>query len=228
MGTRILIADDDQDLVEGLRWYLEAASFQVFVASDGQEALDTFRRETPGVVILDVMMPEMDGIQVCETIRGESGAFILMLSAREGEIDRVRALEKGADDYVIKPFYATELVARIKALLRRTQRGQQENPTFGWGGLQVFQDERRVTVHGTPVPLSTMEFDLLVALIHRPRVVLSRNQLVDILWGDNFYGELRLVDNHVYRLREKLVEAGLANCPIVTIRGVGYAFRPEG
>ena len=173
-------------------------------------------------------MPEMDGVQVCETIRGESNAFILMLSAREGEIDRVRALEKGADDYVTKPFYATELVARIKALLRRTQRGQQENPNFGWAGLQVYLDERRVTVQGTPVPLSTMEFDLLVALIRRPRVVLSRNQLVDILWGDNFYGELRLVDNHVYRLREKLVEAGLQNCPIVTIRGVGYAFRPEG
>ena len=227
MAYRVLIADDDRDLVEGLRWYLEAANFQVLIAENGLAALELFRRECPEVVILDIMMPGMDGVQVCETIRRESNVFIMMLSAREGEIDKVRALEKGADDYVTKPFYATELVARIKALLRRTQRGQQENPNLSWGELQVFLDERRVAVRGTPVPLSTMEFDLLIALIRRPRVVLSRNQLVDILWGDSFYGELRLVDNHVYRLREKLLAAGLNDCPIVTIRGVGYAFRPE-
>jgi len=226
--TRILIADDDRDLVEGLRWYLEDAGFAVLTAESGTAALETFRRERPDIVILDIMMPGMDGVQVCETIRRESTAFIMMLSAREGEIDKVRALEKGADDYVTKPFYATELVARLKALLRRTGHGQQANPNFRWEALEVFIDERRVTVGATPVPLSTMEFDLLVTLIRRPRTVFSRNQLVDILWGDSFYGELRLVDNHVYRLREKLVQAGLANCPIVTIRGVGYAFRPEG
>ena len=227
MSTNILLADDDADLVEGLRWYLEAEGFQVFTAGSGPAALELFRREHPDVVILDIMMPGLDGVQVCEAIRRESDAFILMLSAREGEIDRVRALEKGADDYVTKPFYARELSARIKAMLRRAQRGTQTAPTLRWEALELFLDERRVTVSGASVALSTMEFDLLAALMRRPRVVFSRNQLVDIIWGDEFVGELRLVDNHVYRLRDKLINAGLARCPIVTVRGVGYAFRPE-
>jgi DNA-binding response OmpR family regulator len=140
----------------------------------------------------------------------------------------VRALEKGADDYVTKPFHATELVARIKALLRRARPGEQASPSLRWEGLEVFLEERRVTVKGEPVPLSTMEFDLLAALMQRPRRVLSRNELVDLVWGEDFYGELRLVDTHIYRLREKLSQAGLPDCPITTIRGVGYAFRPEG
>lgn len=228
MSARILIADDDVDLVEGLSWYLEAEGFQVTIVNNGAAALAAFRAAPPDVVILDIMMPEIDGVTVCETIRQESNIYILMLSAREGEIDKVRALEKGADDYVTKPFYATELVARIKALLRRSQRGPRETPTFRWQGLEVFLDERRVTVNSGAVALSTMEFDLLAALIRRPRTVFSRNQLVDLVWGDSFYGELRLVDTHIYRLREKLTNAGLVNCPIVTIRGVGYAFRPEG
>ena len=227
MATRILIADDDRDLIEGLSWYLDAAGFQVSIAYSGTEALSKFQTEQPEVVILDIMMPEMDGIKVCEQIRRQSDAFIMMLSAREGEIDKVRALETGADDYMTKPFSTSELVARVKALLRRAQRGQQTAPSFRWQGLEVFLDERRVLVNGSAVTLSTMEFDLLAALIRRPRIVFSRNQLVDLVWGDAFYGELRLVDTHVYRLREKLLNAGLANCPIVTIRGVGYAFRPE-
>ncbi len=227
MPTRILLADDDGDLVEGLRWYLEAEGFQVHTADNGRAALEIFRAETPEVVILDIMMPGLDGVQVCEAIRRESDAFIMMLSAREGEIDKVRALEKGADDYVTKPFYATELAARIKAMLRRARRGTQDTPTLHWGALALFQEERRVTVHGTAVTLSTTEFDLLAALLRRPRNVFSRNQLVDILWGGDFFGELRLVDNHVYRLREKLQHAGLDPVPIATIRGVGYAFRPE-
>lgn len=227
MPTKILIADDDSDLVEGLCWYLEAEGFQVFTADSGTAAVDLFRTEHPDIAILDIMMPGMDGIQVCETIRRESDAFVMMLSARDGEIDKVRALEKGADDYVTKPFYATELAARIKALLRRAHRGTQHTPNYRWKGLELFLDERRVTVDGTTVALSAMEFELLSALLRRPRTVFSRNQLVDIIWGDEFFGELRLVDNHVYRLREKLIGAGLSPCPIVTIRGVGYAFRPD-
>ncbi|MHB9025552.1 MAG: response regulator transcription factor [Armatimonadota bacterium] len=223
----VLIADDDPDFVEGLRWYLEAERFQVSVAENGPAALEAFRALKPEIVILDIMMPGMDGIEVCATLRRESEVYILMLSARESEIDKVRALEGGADDYVTKPFHASELVARLRALLRRARRGQQETPSFRWQGLEIFSDEHRVTVHGQTVPLSAMEYELLSALMRRPRTVFSRNQLVDLVWGDEFYGELRLVDNHVYRLREKLVKAGLTNCPIVTIRGVGYAFRPE-
>lgn len=228
MPVRILIADDDRDLIEGLNWYLEAEGYQVAMAHTGPEALAAFHANTPDVVILDIMMPETDGIAVCEAIRtASSRVFILMLSARDGEIDKVRALEKGADDYVTKPFYASELVARIKALLRRAQRGQQTVPSLRWTALEVFLDERRVTIHGADVPLSTTEFDLLATLLRRPRAVFSRNQLVDLVWGEDFYGELRLVDTHIYRLREKLTQAGLTHCPIVTIRGVGYAFRPD-
>lgn len=226
MPTRVLIADDDQDLIEGLRWYLEAGGFEALTVDSGTAALETFRRERPEVVILDVMMPGMDGVQVCEAIRQESDAFILMLSARDGELDRVRALEKGADDYVTKPFYASELAARIKAHLRRAPKSAASAVSYRWKTLEVFLEERRVQVQGTTVNLSSTEFDLLVALVHHPRVVFSREQLVNIIWRDEFFGELRLVDNHVYRLREKLISAGLEHCPITTIRGVGYAFRP--
>jgi DNA-binding response OmpR family regulator len=227
MPTRILLADDDADLVEGLRWYLEAEGFEVTATGDGRAALEAFRRVHPDIVILDVMMPGLDGVAVCETIRRESEAFIVMLSARDGEIDRVRALERGADDYVTKPFYAAELAARLRAMLRRGQRSGQAATTQHWGPLEIAFDERRVTVEEKEVHLSTTEFDLLATLVRRPRVVVSRTQLAETLWGDDFYGELRLVDNHVYRLREKLTEAGLVPCPITTVRGVGYAFRPE-
>ena len=226
--SHVLIADDDKDLVEGLRWYLEAEGFQVTCATDGTSALAEFGNVRPDVVILDVMMPGMDGMDVCEAIRRESDAYVMMLSARDGEIDKVRALSIGADDYMTKPFHVSELVARVKALLRRSRGGNQEEPTCcQWGDLSVLRDERRVLVKGVVIDLTSMEFDLLVALMRCPRVVLSRDELVKAVWGDDFYGETRLVDNHVYHLREKLAAAGLVNCPIATVRGVGYAFRPE-
>lgn len=229
--TRILIADDDADLVEGLRWYLEAEGYDVLTANDGETALEVFHAKRPELIVLDIMMPKLDGIKVCETIHSESEAFILMLSARDGEIDKVRALKQGADDYVTKPFHVSELLARIQAILRRTRSAEalphSAKPTYKWGGLEIFLDERRVNIHGSEVELTTMEFDLLSAFMRRPRFVFSRDQIIEIIWGDEFYGESRLVDNHVYRLRDKLIRAGLADCPIVTVRGVGYAFRPE-
>ncbi len=227
MSTSILIADDDCGLVEGLCWYLEAAGFTVHTVDNGDAALAAFHTLRPAVVILDIMMPGLDGVSVCEAIRRESNVFIIMLSARDGEIDKVRALEKGADDYLTKPFYATELVARIKVLMRRNGATPAPTSILCWGGMEIFPDDRRVTVLGAAVALSSLEFDLLSALVRRPRLVLSRNQLADIVWGDEFSGELRLVDAHIYRLREKLTAAGLANCPINTVRGIGYVFRPE-
>lgn len=228
MAARILIADDNVDMIDGLSWYLEAAGFEVCCATTGQEALDKFASEHPDVVILDIMMPLVDGVTVCETIRRESNVYIMMLSAREGEIDKIRALDKGADDYVTKPFSAGEVVSRIKALLRRSLHVPQTTATFRWKGLSVFLDEHRIQVHGTDVTLTTLEFDLLITLMRHPRIVFSRNQLIDAVWGDAGYeGGSRLVDNQVYRLREKLLSAGLDPCPIATIRGVGYAFRPE-
>lgn len=224
---RILIADDDADLVEGLRWYLEAESYEVFAANDGEAALAIFRAEKPDLIVLDIMMPKMDGVRTCESIRAESDAFILMLSARDGEIDKVRSLKQGADDYVTKPFHVSELLARIQAILRRSRAPEQAAPTYRWNGLELFLDERRVKVNGSEVDLSTMEFDLLSTFLRRPRFVFTRDQLIEIVWGEEFYGEQRLVDNHIYRLRDKLIKAGMTDCPIATIRGVGYAFRPE-
>lgn len=225
--TRILIADDDTDLIEGLRWYLEAEGYEVSAAYDGEAALEIFRKEHPDLVVLDIMMPKLDGVKTCEAIRNESDAFIIMLSARDGEIDKVRSLKQGADDYVTKPFHVSELLARIQAILRRTRTVEETAPTYRWNGLDVSMDERRVSVNGSPVDLTTMEFDLLSTFMRRPRFVFTRDQLIEVIWGDEFYGESRLVDNHIYRLRDKLIKAGMVDCPIVTIRGVGYAFRPE-
>lgn len=225
---RILIVDDDTDLIEGLRWYLEAEGFDILEASDGEAALDIFRKEQPDLVILDIMMPKMDGIKVCEQISNESDAMIMMLSARDNEIDKIRALKVGADDYVTKPFHTSELVARIQALMRRRNRGQKAVPTYRWRNLDLSLEEHRVSVNGSAVDLTAMEFDLLAALMGHPQVVLAREQLVETIWGGDFYGEFRLVDNLVYRLREKLTNAGCIDFPIVTVRGVGYAYRPEG
>ena len=226
--TRILIVDDDADLIEGLRWYLEAEGFEIVSAPDGEAAIEVFRKERPDMAILDVMMPKMDGIKVCEIISSESDVMVLMLSARDSEIEKVRALKLGADDYITKPFHVSELVARIQALMRRKNRSQAAPSALGWGNLEVFPGEHRAYVSGSVVDLSAMEFNLLVALMSNPQIVLSREQLVEAVWGNDFYGELRLVDNLVYRLRNKLTEAGCADFPIATVRGVGYAYRPEG
>lgn len=226
---RILIVDDDSDLIEGLRWYLEAEGFEILAAQDGEAAIETCRKESPDLVILDIMMPKMDGIKACEIISKESDAMIIMLSARDSEIDKVRALKLGADDYVTKPFHTSELVARIQALLRRRNRGQSQvgsTTTYQWGNLDLSLAEHRVSVDNAVVDLTTMEFELLAVLMEQPQIVLSREHLVDTIWGGDFYGEFRLVDNLVYRLREKLTKAGCADFPIATVRGVGYVYRP--
>jgi len=229
MSTVVLVVDDDGDLIEGLSWYLEAASFEVVRATNGREALERFSSKQPDLVILDVMMPELDGVSVCERIRRQSTVPILMLSAREGEMDKIRALDKGADDYVTKPFSAAEVVSRLRALLRRTKRETQNAASLQWSGLAVYLDEHRVVVESKDVVLTSLEFDLLVTLMEQPKTVFNRNQLIRKVWGDGdtYHVGMRQVDNQIYRLREKLIGAGLTECPIVTIRGVGYAFRPE-
>lgn len=228
MSARILIVDDDPNLVEGLRWYLEAEGYEIATASDGEAAVAAFRQERPDLVILDVMMPKMEGVEVCEIISSESDALIVMLSARDRDIDKVRALKLGADDYVTKPFNVSELVARVQALLRRRDRSQAAAPANRWRNLELSMDEHRVRVDGAVVELTSMEFGLLAALMEHPQIALSRKQLVETVWGSDFYGEFRLVDNVVCRLREKLTAAGCADFPIATVRGVGYAYRPEG
>ena len=227
MANRILIVDDDADLIEGLRWYLEAESFEILVANDGKTAIDIFREQKPDLAILDIMMPGMDGLKVCETMTAESDIMVMMLSAKNLEIDKVRALQLGADDYVTKPFHALELVARVKALIRRKTKGQPATPSFKWKNMEVFLDEHRVTVGESNVDLTAMQFDLLAALMGRPNNVFTREQLVEVVWGGEFFGELRLVDNLIYRMRERLAAAGCSDLPIVAIRGVGYVYRPE-
>jgi len=224
-ASHILIVDDDPKLTEAVSWYLEAEGFRASRVANGAKALETFRSDRPDAVIIDIMMPGMDGFELCRTIRRESKVPILMLSAREGEADKVRALNIGADDYMTKPFGAMELVARIKALLRRA--GQAGEASLQFPGIEVLPDQRKVLVNHQELQLSALEFDLLLTLMRRPQIVLTREQLADLVWGDDFSGELRLVDSHIYRLREKLIKAGLDPCPVATVRGVGYAFRPE-
>lgn len=223
---QVLIADDDADLIEGLRWYLEAEGFEILAAQDGESCIEIFRKNKPELVILDIMMPKMDGIKVCEIISNESDSMIMMLSARDTEIDKVRALKLGADDYVTKPFHISELVARIHALLRRRNRSKERRSTYHYGNLDLYIDEHRVTINNEDVDLTSMEFELLAAFMKHPQLVLTRDHIIEAIWGDDFYGETRLVDNLVYRLREKLSSAGCDDFPIATIRGVGYVFRP--
>jgi DNA-binding response OmpR family regulator len=217
--------DDDPKLTEAVSWYLEAEGFRATRVANGAQALETFRSDRPDAMIIDIMMPGTDGFELCRAIRRESKVPILMLSAREGEADKVRALDIGADDYVTKPFGAMELVARVKALLRRA--GDAGGTMLRFPGIEVLPEQRKAFVHDQQVPLSALEFDLLLTLVRRPQIVFTREQLADLVWGHDFSGDLRLVDSHIYRLREKLIQAGLDQCPIATVRGVGYAFRPE-
>lgn len=224
MAGHILIADDDEGLTKAVTWYLEAEGYRISAKHDGRAAWETFEKEGADAVIIDVMMPGMDGFQLCRSIRQNSRVPIMMLSARDAEIDKVQALNLGADDYVTKPFGPMELVARMKALLRRSS--YIDGPSLKFGALEIARDQRQVFINDAEIELPSLEFDLLAAMASRPQRVLSRDQLVSLVW-DDFYGDDRLVDAHIYRLRKRLVAAGLDPCPIVTVRGTGYVFRPE-
>jgi DNA-binding response OmpR family regulator len=215
-APHILIVDDDPELTEAVSWYLEAEGMRATRVANGAAAMETFRAERPDAVVIDIMMPGMDGFALCRAIRNQSNVPVLMLSARDGEADKVRALNIGADDYVTKPFGAMELVARVKALLRRG--GEATGTSLRFPGIEVLPEQRKVLVHKKEVALSALEFDLLVTLARRPGIVFSREQLADLVWKDGFSGDLRLVE---------LTESGLDPCPIATVRGVGYAFRSQ-
>jgi DNA-binding response OmpR family regulator len=220
--AHVLVADDDRDLAEAVGWYLTAEGMEVTVVHDGRAALASFEAEPTDALVLDIMMPGIDGFELCRRLRQITDAPILMLSAREGEADKVRALTLGADDYVTKPFGTMELVARVKALLRRA--GSATPGPMKSAGLSLCPVTRVASVCDRPLNLTRLEFDLLAALMRHAPGVLSRARLVSLAWGEDFYGDVRLVDSHIYHLREKLAAAGLEPVPIVTIRGVGYAF----
>jgi two-component system response regulator RegX3 len=228
MARTILVVDDETTLRETLVDALEAEGFRVVSAADGREALTVFRAERPDLVLLDLMLPELSGIEVCRIIRAESGVPIVMLTAKDSEIDKVVGLELGADDYVTKPFSVRELSARIRALFRRTEQAvTAENPpaVVDLGRVQVDIAGHRLLRDGDALPVKPKAFELLVFLLRHPGQVFTRDQLLERVWGYDYAGETRTVDVHVHWLRSQIEDEPSAPRFIHTVRGVGYGFR---
>jgi len=221
-GETILVVDDDPNIVELAALYLEQEGFRVQAAGDGAKTLDLIARQPPALLVLDLMLPQVDGWEVCRRVRSGKSAPdlpIVMLTARDDDVDKIVGLELGADDYVTKPFNPRELVARVKAILRRTRRAARAEAPLHVGDLTIDPARHEVTVAGRPVELRPKEFDLLLALAEHPRIVLSREQLLNLAWGYDFYGETRTVDVHVAQLRKRLAGSSVE---IETVLGVGY------
>lgn len=227
----ILVVDDEEKIRDLVITYLQAEGYGVEGAADGRQALELVRKKNFDLLVLDLMIPGMDGWTVCREIRKDSDIPILMLTARGDEIDRVLGLELGADDYVVKPFSPRELVARIKAILRRTKKDRpvpgEREIVLEFTGLSINPGSRDVAVSGQPVQLTPKEFDLLIYMAGSPGRVFTREQLLEHVWGFNFFGEARTVDTHVTRLREKLARIPGARQYIYTVWGVGYKFEVE-
>lgn len=221
MPARILVVDDDPDILEVTRFAIEKAGYAPLLASDGLTALDTNRQENPDLIVLDIGLPEKDGLEVCRDIRKSSDVPILFLTARDDEVDRIVGLELGADDYLTKPFSPRELVARIKAILKRSAPSPaQPDPVLSQGSLHLDAERHLCRFASTAVTLTGSEFRLLATLMARPDRVLSRAQLIDALYGYNIHVSDRTIDSHIRNVRAKLAQAGCAE-GIVTIHGVG-------
>ncbi|MCU0491777.1 MAG: response regulator transcription factor [Chloroflexaceae bacterium] len=226
-AATILVVDDERPLVELVASYLMAEGFTVQRAYDGPTALAMVRSARPDLVVLDVMLPGLDGVEVCRRLHQESDVYVLMLTARTDEVDKLIGLSVGADDYLTKPFSPRELVARVKAILRRnrgTAARQPERPALQFEGLQIDPERREVRRGDMLIELTTREFDLLYALARQPGRVFTREELLQRVWGRDFTGIDRVVDVHVGTLRRKL-EEGLSEATYIqTVRGVGYKF----
>jgi two-component system alkaline phosphatase synthesis response regulator PhoP len=223
MTAKILIVDDEAPIIDVLSYNLKQAHYQVVVAWDGEQALALARREQPDLIILDLMLPKLDGIEVCRALRRECDVPIIMLTARDEEIDRVLGLEMGADDYVVKPFSVRELLARVKNVLRRTAPPSTTAiDLVRAGALTVDVARHEARLESTLLDLTALEFELLYVLVRHAGLVLSREQLLDLVWGYDYHDDLRVVDAVVKRLRAKLRETVPAEDLIVTVRGVGY------
>ena len=226
---RILLVDDDPNISHLVRLYLEKEGFDVTEAARGDEALEAFRRESPALVLLDVMLPGMDGLQVLKEIRKTSKAPVIMLTARDETFDKVLGLELGADDYVTKPFETKELVARVKAVLRRAPAESQAasgdaDDTLRYPGLTVSLARYEVTYEGRELEMPPKELEVLFYLASHPNMVFTREQLLERVWGFDFFGDSRTVDVHIKRLREKLPECEKYGWEIHTVWRVGYKF----
>ncbi len=220
MASTILVVDDEENIVQLARLYLNREGFRVEAAHDGAQALEKAKSLRPDLIILDLMMPEMDGLSVCKELRKNSNVPIIILTARGDDVDRVVGLELGADDYVTKPFNPRELVARVKAVLRRARQEAPSQPVLEADGLRLDTARREVTVGGKPVTLRAKEFDLLAAFMRHSGIVLDRERLLQMVWGTDYYGDTRTIDVHVAWLREKLARA--KRVKIQTVWGVGY------
>lgn len=225
MTIQVLVIDDEEPIVDLLTAYLENEGYRVLVARDGPAGLRAAQASQPDIIVLDVMLPLMDGIEVLNRLRRDSNAYVIMLTARSDEVDKVVGLSMGADDYMTKPFSPRELVARIKAAMRRLHPADDADDATVLVSHRVRIDvgRRQVWVDGRPVELTEIEFDLLRALVEHRGRVLSREQLLERVWGYDFYGEARVVDVHVGHIRQKVGDAGL----IGTVRGVGYRFEDD-
>ena len=221
-GERILLVDDEPNILQLARLYLEREGFQVQAVGDGRAALEAVQRIRPALMVLDIMLPEMDGLEVCRRLRAENNPLpVLMLTARDEDIDKIIGLEMGADDYLTKPFNPRELVARVKAILRRGERMAQASsqPPVYLDDLVIDPARREAAIGGKAIELRTQEFDLLLVLAQHKGLVLDRDQLLNLAWGYEYGGQTRTVDVHVGHLRRKL--AG-SRVQIETITGVGY------
>lgn len=230
MANKILVVDDDLNICELLKLYLENEGYMVFTANDGQEAVDTFQNKTPDLVLLDIMLPKKDGWQVCREIRKISSAPIIMLTAKGETFDKVLGLELGADDYVVKPFDAKEVMARVKAVLRRTngegENTENEKKTVIYDNLEINITNYEMKVKGVAVDTPPKELELIYHFASNPNRVYTRDQLLDEVWGFDYYGDSRTVDVHVKRLREKLEGVSDKWC-LKTVWGVGYKFETK-
>lgn len=222
MPDTIMLVDDEQHIIDLAQMYLEQEGYRISSATDGTAALKRILTEQPTLVVLDLMLPGIDGWEICRRVRAESDVPIIMLTARSDDIDKIVGLELGADDYLTKPFNPRELVARVRAILRRSEKrtiSREDNTTLTLGNLQISPERRSVTVDGKAVDLRMKEFDLLLTLARNCGVVFSREKLLEIVWGYDFAGETRTVDVHIAHLRHKL--AGMT--PVIeTVWGVGY------
>lgn len=228
IDTSILVVEDEPSIAEVVSLYLRRAGYLVRVLPDGDAALEEMERQMPDLVVLDIMLPGIDGFDITRWIRDRSDAPIIMLTARRGEVDRIAGLEMGADDYVVKPFSPQELVSRVRAVLRRTQRTTQESSErpIVFDDIQIDPQTRLVTVRGAEIPLTAKEFDMLWLLACHPRQVFSRQQLLERVWGWSEYIDPSTVTVHVRRLREKIETDSSNPLHIVTVWGVGYKFEP--
>ena len=221
-GEKVLVVDDEEHIVELARLYLSRDGFQVVSVTDGGLAVEEFTRGRPDLVVLDVMLPNKDGLTICREIRARSQVPILMLTARDEVTDKVVGLELGADDYLTKPFHPQELVARAKALLRRTRQEPDQPEVIRAGRLEVDLGRHEVRHGESRIQLRPKEFDLLALLARHPGRVYQRTELLDLVWGYDFPGYTRTVDVHVQQVREKLAAAGVTDPCIDTVWGVGY------